>query len=148
MRRVKLSLVNQAERDSLSYTRVALIDDDMRLAQLMKVVLEEASQTYDVQVDGDVVRAYDFVKRVRPDLIILDIMMGVDAVGFQTLEQLSQDPDLCRTPVVVSSAGIFPKELYELFNSPIVFLPKPFQLTELVAAVHSMAPKGHSPRVQ
>ena len=93
--------MNQAERDSLSRPKIAVIDDDLRLARLVKVVLEEADQTHDVLIDADVVQAYDFVKRVHPDLIILDIMMGVDPVGFETLDQLSNNPDMCHIPVVV-----------------------------------------------
>jgi len=132
---VKLTVMNQAERDSLSRPKIAVIDDDLRLARLVKVVLEEADQTHDVLIDADVVQAYDFVKRVHPDLIILDIMMGVDPVGFETLDQLSNNPDMCHIPVVVSSAGLFAEEHYQAFTSPIVLLPKPFQLNELVAAV-------------
>jgi DNA-binding response OmpR family regulator len=125
----------EAESDSGRLKRIAIIDDDLRLAQLVKTVLEEANRAHRVYVDGNVVRAYDFVDRIRPDLVILDIMMGVDPVGFQTLDRLTATPELSHIPVVISSAGMFPEERYKSFTSPLVFLPKPFQLTELVAAV-------------
>lgn len=126
--------MDQAGRDS-SGPRIAVIDDDLRLARLVKVVLEEAHESHDVLIDADVKHAYDFVKRIHPDLIILDIMNGVDPTGFETLYELSNNPDMCQIPVVVSSAGIFAAERYKDFISPIVFLPKPFQLKELVTAV-------------
>ena len=127
--------MKQAERDTEPRAKIAVVDDDLRLAQLLKVVLEEAGRGYDVHVNRDIANALEFIKHVHPDLIILDIMLGVDPIGFETLGQLSNDPAMRHIPVVVSTAGIFPAVRYQEFFSPLFVLPKPFQLTELVSTV-------------
>ncbi len=131
--------------------RIAVIDDDLRLAELVKLVLEELDESYDVQFDPRLLSAYDFIKQVRPDLIILDMMMGVDPVGFETLDKLSGSAEMSQIPVVISSAGLFVAEQYERFISPISLLPKPFHLSQLVATVRSAlsakAGTSHSPRL-
>ena len=118
-------------------TTIAVIDDDVRLAGLVKMVLEETSDAYRVEIEPRVNEGFAFIKGLRPNVVILDMMMGVDAVGFETLDRLSEDVALCEIPVVISSAGLFPAERYRAFKSPLLQLPKPFRLEELLQAVES-----------
>ena len=128
--------MHQAERDRRR-TTIAVIDDDARLATLVKTVLEEASNEYRVEIQPEVGLGYAFIQELEPQVIFLDMMMGVEEVGFDTLEQLSDDGVLCHVPVIVSTAGLFPAERYSSLRSPISHLPKPFRLEELLAAVES-----------
>lgn len=118
-------------------TTIAVIDDDARLATLVKTVLEEASDEYHVEIQPEVSLGYPFVQELQPQVIFLDMMMGVEEVGFGTLQSLSEDRTLCDVPVIVSTAGLFPAERYTPLRSPISHLPKPFHLEELLAAVES-----------
>ena len=118
-------------------TTIAVIDDDARLATLVKTVLEEASDEYQVAIQPEVSLGYAFVQELHPQVIFLDMMMGVEEVGFDTLQSLSEDLTLCDVPVIVSTAGLFPAERYTPLRSPISHLPKPFHLEELLAAVES-----------
>ena len=56
-----------------------------------------------VRTSEDGVRALEAMRRARPDLVLLDLMMpGMD--GFQLMEELQKDEDLRRIPVVVLTA--------------------------------------------
>src|SRR5690348_5982234 len=128
--------MHQAERDRRR-TTIAVIDDDARLAALVKTVLEEASDEYQVEIQPEVSLDYEFVLELQPQVIFLDMMMRVEEAGFDTLERLSDDVTLCDVPVIVSTAGLFPAARYASLKSPISQLPKPFRLEELLAAVES-----------
>jgi CheY-like chemotaxis protein len=77
--------------------RILLIDDDRDFVEATGAVLESL---YDVDVaysgDEGLARA----RQVRPDLILLDIIMPTKD-GFQVYEVLKSDPDLARIPVVM-----------------------------------------------
>jgi CheY-like chemotaxis protein len=77
--------------------RILLIDDDRDFVEATGAVLEDV---YDVDVayggDEGLARA----RQVRPDLILLDIIMPTKD-GFQVYEVLKSDPDLARVPVVM-----------------------------------------------
>ena len=73
----------------------------------------------------------DSLARERPDLVLLDVMMPVGD-GRGAYRALRSRDDLRDIPVVVTSAGPRPDWL----DGPEArFLPKPFDLGRLVAAV-------------
>jgi DNA-binding response OmpR family regulator len=86
--------------------RILLVDDDPDLRLALRLPLEAAG--YAVFEAEDVTEAQESVMRVRPDLIILDVMMDTTTAGFQfALELHSHDQ----------------KSLYKAFqNTPILIL--------------------------
>jgi threonine synthase len=58
---------------------------------------------YQVEIASDGPSGIELVRRLRPDVIITDIMMpGMD--GFQVLDVLKADPVLSQIPVIVLTA--------------------------------------------
>jgi DNA-binding response OmpR family regulator len=70
--------------------KVLLVDDDRDFVEATRTLLEEK---YEVEVayDGDAGIAK--AKEVKPDLIILDVIMPVED-GFTAAEEIARDPDL------------------------------------------------------
>jgi len=68
--------------------RVLLADDHVRFLESVSRVLAAAFDV--VAIAGDGRQALDLARRLRPDVVVLDITMP-DLNGFQTLEQLRRD---------------------------------------------------------
>ena len=123
--------------------RIALINDDTAFLELMRDLLG-AEEGYDVLICTEGDRAYAFVKEQRPDLVILDIRMGGEEVGWTMLELLTLDPQTRPIPLIVCSAAI--RELQEheplLRRFGVEVLPKPFDLDALLQKVEAALAEG------
>lgn len=86
--------------EGTTYT-IALIDDNQDLVATLKEFLEMRGFAIVVAYDGKT--GYEVVKRERPDLIVLDIMMPT-MDGRDVLAKLKQDDELKRIPVVMLTA--------------------------------------------
>ena len=117
--------------------RIALINDDTTFLALMQELLQEI-EGYEVQTRTQWEHAYDFVKQTRPDLVILDIVMGGEEQGWKILELLTLDPATRPIPVIVCSAAVRSLQDHEplLQRYGIGVLPKPFDLDALLEKIH------------
>lgn len=116
--------------------RIALIDDDATLLGLLRDLLE-GFEGYAVLVCDQGDGAYEFVKTHRPDLVLLDVWMHGNEVGWTILERLTCDPETRPIPVIVCSAALddFPDREPLLRRPGVDVLPKPFDLDALLAKV-------------
>jgi len=81
--------------------KVMVVDDTPSIVKVLRFLLEK--EGYEVHEANDGVAALRTARAVRPDLILLDVMMPrVD--GFEVLRDLRSDPDFQETLVVVLSA--------------------------------------------
>ncbi|MFQ6099768.1 MAG: pyridoxal-phosphate dependent enzyme [Anaerolineae bacterium] len=81
---------------------IAIIEDDPKAALLLRRILQTRGE-YRIFEAYDGVEGLELVRRERPDLILLDLMMpGMD--GFAVLEALKADEDLSDVPVIVVTA--------------------------------------------
>lgn len=79
--------------------KIALvIDDDPAAVDLLQRWLNRFEFVVAIASDGE--QGLDAARRIRPDLIILDIHMPGSS-GWDVLEQIRQDEGLCGIPVVV-----------------------------------------------
>ncbi len=80
--------------------RLLLVDDEPANLQVLRHVLQEE---YRLLFATDGVRALDIVRRQRPDLVLLDVMMpAMD--GYAVCEAMKADPAIADVPVVFVSA--------------------------------------------
>src|SRR4051794_27910511 len=80
---------------------ILIVDDAPdNLAVLRTMMLRQGYQTF-LATSGD--RALEIAQRVKPDLILLDIVMpGID--GLETCRRLKAHPATARIPVIFMSA--------------------------------------------
>ncbi len=83
----------------MSKKRILLIDDDADLTASNKELLEGSG--YDVVSAPDGAAGIKKAKQIRPDLIVLDVMMKTDTEGFDVSRMLQDDPDLKGIPVIL-----------------------------------------------
>ena len=123
--------------------RIVLVDDDTAFLDLMRDLLEKI-EGYEALVCKEGAQAHAFVKEARPDLVVLDIRMGNEEVGWTVLELLTVDPATQPIPVIVCSAAI--TELREhqplLRRYRVEVLPKPFDLDALLEKVRAGLAEG------
>ncbi|TAK12487.1 MAG: pyridoxal-phosphate dependent enzyme [Anaerolineae bacterium] len=101
-----LAALNRVSADR--YRRVAIIDDNPDVRQLIRRILQ-AQGNYTLFEAQDGRAGVELINREKPDLIILDLMMP-EMDGFSVLEVLRHNPDTAEIPVIVATA----KELSNL----------------------------------
>jgi len=86
-----------------SVRSVLLVDDDAEALQLFSRMLASASRPYNVLLAKGGQRALDLLRRRRPDVLLLDLVMpGVD--GFRVLQAKREDPAIRDIPVIILSS--------------------------------------------
>lgn len=80
--------------------KILLIDDDIFFQKFYLEKLSERGFQIDVAPDGQ--QGLDKIRELKPDLILLDIIMPIKD-GFEVLQALSQDQELKQIPVIVFS---------------------------------------------
>lgn len=82
--------------------KILIVDDDIDLVEVLRIVLE--SHGYDVidAQDGD--RGFRLVEKEKPDLIILDVMMRTEDEGFYIAEKIRSQPDIANIPIIILTA--------------------------------------------
>ena len=109
--------------------KVLVVDDDAEIRSMVSVVLEAAGHEVAIAEDGDA--AIKKIKRVRYDLVLLDIMMP-EVDGYGVLDEVRAMPSREDLPIVVLTARHDPDGLArEVASGATDHLAKPFLLSEL-----------------
>jgi two-component system OmpR family response regulator len=112
--------------------RVLVVDDDLALTDLLSMVFED--EGYEVRVATGGADALALSEDWRPDLIVLDLMMqDMDGWTFRARQERNH---LAHVPVLILTATNTADGRLEDLGAPIV--AKPFQLDDLLAAVHQI----------
>ncbi len=119
-----------------SDVRVVVIDDDPDLRQLLKLTLEFTSGwRVDVAAGGE--DGIALVKSVRPDAVVVDLMMpGMD--GYEVSRRLTADPATATIPVVLLTARkeIDDQRMRDAGAAGVLFKPfEPEQLGPRIVAL-------------
>ncbi len=116
--------------------RIVMIDDDPDIVALVKATLK--SRGYEVQSAADGEDGLRLIRSVRPDLIILDLMMP-RVSGLELVRRMREEPELKDIPVVVLSAigekSDKPEEFWRAGLGAEDFISKPFEPLALLGRV-------------
>jgi len=113
--------------------RIVLIEDDNDLFSLLKYNLEKEGFSLTGSQTGR--GALDLCKRVRPDLVLLDIMLP-DSDGLDICKGIRNDPDLAQTPVIFLTARASETDrIVGLELGANDYIVKPFFIRELIARI-------------
>lgn len=80
--------------------KVLIIEDDESIIKLYQTKLTHKG--FDVSVARDGKEGVERAKNIKPDIILLDVMMPI-MNGFEALKELKKDPDTANIPVVILS---------------------------------------------
>jgi len=110
-------------------------DDSSVILDLYREILED--EGYRVSLSATPLDVDD-VRRIRPDLVILDHMLNEgEGSGWQLLRELREDADLASLPVVVCTGAVHRVRQgeAELRAMGAGVVTKPFDIDDLVRAV-------------
>ena len=113
--------------------KILVVDDEISLQETLAYNLKK--QGYEVQTTGDGAEALDLAREMKPDLIILDVMLpGLD--GFEICRILRRE---MTTPVLMLTAR--DDEIDRVVGLEVGaddYLAKPFSMRELIARVKAL----------
>ena len=113
--------------------RVLVVEDDKRISNFIKTVLE--ANNYDVIVAQTGAEAYSMVTSQCPDVVILDLGLP-DMDGMKILQGVREWSAM---PVIVVSARTHERDKVEALDAGADdYLTKPFHLAELNARIKSV----------
>jgi DNA-binding response OmpR family regulator len=120
---------------------VLVVEDDPAIRRLVTMVLQR--QGYRIECAADGLEAVLKLGVCEYDAIVLDLMMP-HLDGFTFMNTLAEnDPARLRKVIVTSAAS--PAVIRErMKGGAFKLLPKPFDINELVAAVHACIAAQHS----
>jgi CheY-like chemotaxis protein len=114
---------------------ILVCDNEEPLRALVRATLESVSYTIVEARDGD--EAIARARELKPDLILLDMMMPGRS-GIDVLEELRAEPELAATPVVMLTARTQAADREAAAGAGVNrFVAKPFSPRELAAIVES-----------
>ena len=115
--------------------RILVVDDTPANIQTLAATLKERGYQISVATNGR--QALDLVARVRPDLILLDVMMP-EMDGFETCRHLKGADSTRDVPVIFLTAKTETVDIVQGFELGAVdYVAKPFNAHELLARVNT-----------
>ena len=112
---------------------VLICEDEPALRELIRVSLEGP---YEFAEADDGIESLEIARRLRPDLVILDVMMP-RRNGIEVLAELRRDDVLASTPVIVLTAQPETRE-EALREGATRVLDKPFVPDDISSAVEEV----------
>ncbi len=113
--------------------KILLIEDDTDLFALLKYNLEKEGFSLTGLQTGK--GALELCRQVRPDLILLDIMLP-DSDGLDLCKGIRKDPELASTPVIFLTARASETDrIVGLELGANDYVVKPFFVRELIARI-------------
>jgi DNA-binding response OmpR family regulator len=115
--------------------RILLVDDDAEIVEAVSLALSDHG--YEVLVARDGAEALVRIERDAPDLIILDVIMPKRS-GFMVLDHIRRSQVRLPHVIMVSANDEQRHRDFAAEKGANVFLRKPFDIDELLAAVDSI----------
>jgi len=123
---------------ALSQPAILVVDDDPTFCDIMAEILRMYRARVYTAFSAE--EAMAVLEQVTPDLILTDVMMPeVDGLTF--VRRVRSGAAQGRIPIIIVSAGVTHREQEAAMQAGAdQFLPKPFSIGDLRAAVGSLLP--------
>ncbi|MHB2026328.1 MAG: response regulator [Elusimicrobiota bacterium] len=116
--------------------KILIVEDDDIAGDLSRTLLQDAG--FEVELLAESRKALERVRSLRPDLVILDILMpGID--GLSLCRQIKNDPEFSGTKIAIVSAKSFSADRRKAkeFGAD-VFIPKPYDIEAFAEQIKSV----------
>ena len=112
---------------------ILIVEDDPNISELVQMYLEKEGYHTKIAADGG--QGVALFRQVRPDLVLLDIMLPV-MDGWSVLRTIRQDS---QTPVIMLTAkGETNDKVQGLKQGADDYLTKPFEMKEVLARIEAV----------
>jgi DNA-binding response OmpR family regulator len=114
--------------------RLLVVDDDHSIREIMKLSLEEEGYFVDTAETAE--DALDAIRRIAPDLMILDVMLPGGMNGFDLTKEIRKSSNL---PIILLTAKTDTVDkVVGLESGADDYVMKPFEMRELVARLRAL----------
>jgi len=111
---------------------VLVVEDDSSIAELIQIVLQKHG--YKVKICGQGLKVEEMVRTYQPTIILMDLWIpGID--GVKLTKKLKSKTRTKTIPIILISAQNYLSKVVRSVKAD-GFLPKPFDLDELVKIVN------------
>ncbi len=115
--------------------KIVIVDDDPEMRDLIAEILRPH---FAIATAEDGVFGLEAVRRERPDLVILDLLMP-RMHGFEVCQRIRQDPDLKGTKVLISTSKSYSHDSETARTAGAdSYIVKPFAIADLTERVESL----------
>jgi signal transduction histidine kinase len=115
---------------------ILVIDDELITRTTLAALLEKPSHHVEMAEDG--IQGIEMAKRIKPDVILLDVMMP-RMNGYDVCKRIRSDPDIAEVPIImVTALDDEDAKLNGLVAGADDFLAKPFNTLELEIRLHTL----------
>jgi len=117
--------------------KILVVDDDPDFVNLTRRILQ--SQQYEVISAANGEKGLEAMRKEKPDLVLLDIMMSYILDGLDTSREIAADPQLKDIPVIMVTSLTGAREQMELPSDEYVpvedWIHKPIDPDKLLARI-------------
>jgi two-component system alkaline phosphatase synthesis response regulator PhoP len=129
----------------MSKPRILVVDDDPAVVRLMRSYLEQAG--YEVLVAEEGNTAWMLIRKERPDLVLLDLMLpGRD--GWEITRLMRADAGVAHIPVIMLTAMV--EDMDKIMGLELGaddYITKPYNPREVVARVRARLRPRQEPKL-
>ena len=119
---------------------IVIVEDDINIAKAEALILQK---DFNVHLAHDGETGHALVKEVKPDLVILDLMLP-KLHGYEVCKKIKEDPELVETKVIrVTAKNENKDEIQGLDIGADDYIMKPFEGTELKHVVNQVLNKNN-----
>lgn len=123
--------------------KILIVDDDPDFVEITRLVLEQAGHQVVEAANGEA--GFTRAKEEKPDLIILDVIMDTVLEGVSISQQMHDDPELHKTPIIMVTSiantdytELFPTDEYIHIDA---FMSKPITPAGLLQQIDRLLPR-------
>jgi DNA-binding response OmpR family regulator len=127
----------------MAKTRILVVEDDPSVVIFIVDQLEYLGYKVDIARNG--IEGLEQVHKVKPDLIVLDVMMP-EMDGYEVCQRLKSSPETEQIPILMLTAKGQAEDKVRGFDKGADdYLPKPYDKSELEARVKALLKRSSSP---
>ena len=120
----------------MSIRHVLIVDDSKTELLHLSGILKQAGYVVDTAESGEEMKLH--LKRARPDLILMDVVMP-GKNGFHLTRALSRDPRFSDIPVIMcTSKGLETDRIWGMRQGARGYLVKPVDKAELLRQIRAL----------
>lgn len=115
---------------------VVLVEDELNIAEAIRFLLGREGWRVETLANGS--SAADVIRKARPDLVMLDVMLPGKS-GFEILAELREDETLAQLPILMLTARGQTRDREMAMKAGVSrFMAKPFSNAEMLSAVREL----------
>ncbi|AXI44293.1 response regulator transcription factor [Sulfitobacter sp. SK011] len=115
---------------------VVLVEDEINIAEAIRFLLSQEGWRVETLANG--AAAVDVIRKVMPDLVMLDVMLPGKS-GFEILNELRADPVFADMPILMLTARGQSRDREMAEKAGVSrFMTKPFSNAEMLEAVREL----------